>query len=66
MSLEKIEMTARGECPVCAAFVFSASRVEETEILACPECRTMLVVDGIEGSRLRLSEAPQIEEDWGE
>ncbi|MGA2586118.1 MAG: lysine biosynthesis protein LysW [Candidatus Aminicenantales bacterium] len=66
MSLEKIEMTARGECPVCAAFVFSASSVEETEILACPECRTMLVVDGVEGSRLRLSEAPQIEEDWGE
>ena len=66
MPLERIEMTARGECPVCAALVLPASRIEETEILACPDCRTMLVVDGFEGSRLRLSEAPQIEEDWGE
>jgi lysine biosynthesis protein LysW len=43
-----------------------AARIEEAELLACPECRSILVVDRIEASRLVLSEAPQIEEDWGE
>lgn len=72
MSLERIETigtiktTKRGECPVCAALIIPIAGIEETEILSCPECRSMLVVDGIEGDRLRLAEAPRIEEDWGE
>lgn len=69
MSLERIETietTKRGECPVCAALIIPNSGIEETEILSCPECRSMLVVDGIEGNRLKLAEAPRIEEDWGE
>jgi lysine biosynthesis protein LysW len=64
--IERIEPKFRGECPVCAGWIIPASRVEETEILSCPECRTMLVIDRIEGTLLRLAEAPQIEEDWGE
>ena len=69
MSLERIDPITpalRGECPVCAAWIMPALQVEVTEILSCPECRTMLVIDRIEGPLLRLSEAPQIEEDWGE
>ncbi len=67
MSLERHEITIwRGECPVCAAVVAAGGAVEDTEILPCPECRTMLVVDRLERGRLILSEAPQIEEDWGE
>jgi lysine biosynthesis protein LysW len=66
MSLERMEVTLRGSCPVCAAFVTPSAKVEETEILPCPECQTMLVVDGFESHQLILSEAPKIEEDWGE
>ena len=66
MSMERLDTTRRGECPVCAAILSPAPNVEETEILPCPECRSMLVVEGFESGRLILSEAPQIEEDWGE
>ncbi len=66
MSLERLEAARYGACPVCAATVAPRVPVEETEILACPECQTRLVVDGFEGPRLVLGEAPRIEEDWGE
>jgi len=66
MSMEQMEMIARGECPVCAALIVPSAGIEETEILRCPECQSMLVVDGFEGGGLILSEAPRIEEDWGE
>ena len=66
MATEHLEIMARGECPICAASVVPAVRVEEAELLACPECRSVLVVDRIETSRIVLSEAPQIEEDWGQ
>ena len=67
MSLERQEIALlRGECPVCAAVFAPSGSVEDTEILPCPECRTMLVVERRERGRLILGEAPQIEEDWGE
>jgi lysine biosynthesis protein LysW len=66
MSLERIEIEARGFCPVCSALVTPALRPERTEILPCPECQSMLVVEGRDGSRLLFAEAPRIEEDWGE
>lgn len=67
MSNERLDSYSwRGACPVCAAVVTPRGPVEDTEILPCPECQTMLVVDRREGSWLVLSEAPQIEEDWGQ
>lgn len=66
MSIERMEMASKGNCPICAALISASGRVEETEILSCPECQTALVVERIEGRDLILSEAPQIEEDWGE
>ncbi len=66
MSTEQLAFSLRGECPICAAGIAPAAGVEETEILTCPDCRSPLVVDGFDGPRLRLSEAPVIEEDWGE
>lgn len=66
MSMERVEVEIQGFCPVCSAVITSPAPVDETEILACPECRSMLVVDGRDGRRLSLSEAPRIEEDWGE
>lgn len=55
-----------GSCPVCEAPVVPQDRVEESEILHCPECYSVLFVEGVEPDHLVLSEAPQIEEDWGE
>ena len=66
MSNEQLAVSYRGECPVCAAGITPPGGVEETEILTCPDCQSPLVVNGFEGTRLRLSEAPLIEEDWGE
>jgi len=38
----------------------------ESEIIQCPECSAHLVVERIEGSHAVLTEAPKVEEDWGE
>jgi len=59
-------MNASSSCPVCDAPVALEEDVEESEILSCPECQTMLVVDRTESGSLQLAEAPPIEEDWGE
>ena len=66
MSMERIEIEARGFCPVCSALVTPASQPERSEVLPCPECQSMLVVDGWDGHRPLLGEAPRPEEDWGE
>jgi len=66
MSLQSAQMVMSGPCPVCCAEVVPAGSVEESEVLPCPECQSMLVVDGFEGQRLILNEGPAIEEDWGE
>ena len=45
-------------CPVCAAIVTPARRRRSgREILPCPECQSMLVVDGLDG-RARLRRGP--------
>jgi lysine biosynthesis protein LysW len=66
MSLQPVQINISGSCPVCCAEVVAAGTVEETEVLPCPDCQSMLVVDGIDGRRLVLTEGPAIEEDWGE
>jgi Zn-finger nucleic acid-binding protein len=66
MATERTEHSLRGNCPLCSAFILSGRRVEQTEILACPECQTMLVVDRVNGKSLILSKAPEVEDDWEE
>jgi Zn-finger nucleic acid-binding protein len=69
MAIERIENSSRGNCPLCAAFILSGRKVEEAEILTCPECQAMLVVDRVNGKSFILSQAPQFEEgeeDWEE
>jgi len=66
MSLQTVETAVSGECPVCAAQLFRPSSIEETEILTCDECRSVLVLDRRVGGRLIFGEAPRIEEDWGQ
>lgn len=66
MSLELNSQTPSGECPVCDGVVRGPADVELSEILYCPDCQSMLVVESLARGRLRLSQAPDMEEDWGE
>ncbi len=66
MTMNPLAQEIRGECPMCAADIIAAEGLEESEILTCPECQSKLVVDGRQGQSLFFSEAPAIEEDWGE
>jgi lysine biosynthesis protein LysW len=63
---QHMERIPEGECPVCGADVLPTESVEESEILSCPTCLSMLVVDDLGPGRIVFKEAPQIEEDWGQ
>jgi len=52
------------ECPECAADVALPADVMEGEIVPCPECGLELEVISLEP--LKLEQAPEEEEDWGE
>ena len=66
MAIEKNEILLSGDCPLCGALIFLPQNTEESEIFVCKECQSMLVVDSCNGRTMSLTEAPQIEEDWGE
>ena len=66
MALKVVENDLSCECPVCEALVIPPQGVEESEVISCPDCQSILVVDSIQAGCLSLEEAPQMEEDWGE
>ncbi len=66
MSLKVMERTPSGNCPVCDCLISGPKDVEVSEILYCRDCESMLVVEVVNGSHIELSEAPEMEEDWGE
>jgi len=66
MSMQTVTHTTQGTCPVCAGSVPSSSSLVATEIVACPECQSLLVVESVNGGAPVFSEAPRVEEDWGE
>jgi alpha-aminoadipate/glutamate carrier protein LysW len=53
-------------CPVCDAPINLPLNPEESEIINCSDCQSQLVVDSIIDGVVTLSQAPQVEEDWGE
>lgn len=53
-------------CPVCDVQITLPADVAESEVVTCTDCKSRLVVDRIEGEKAHLSEAPEVEEDWGE
>lgn len=57
------EVAGLGSCPTCSQPIDGDDRVEG-EVLACPGCDVELEVVGL--NPLRLAEAPEVEEDWGE
>lgn len=54
------------QCPVCDATVTLSDSAEVSEIIACTDCSTQLVVADKKGTDVTLEEAPAVEEDWGE
>ena len=53
-------------CPVCDASVTLPQNPEESEIVNCSDCQSALVIDSLVDGLATLSQAPQVEEDWGE
>ena len=53
-------------CPVCDAQINLPGGLEESEIINCSDCRSRLVVEKITEEGIALSQAPEVEEDWGE
>ncbi len=51
------------ECPLCATKV-EGSDHEVGEVVTCKGCNAELEIVGV--SPLKLAEAPEVEEDWGE
>lgn len=53
-------------CPICDVSILLDKNVEESEIITCKECKTRLVVESNKDNTVILSEAPKVEEDWGQ
>ncbi|MEI6532579.1 MAG: lysine biosynthesis protein LysW [Candidatus Roizmanbacteria bacterium] len=58
--------TLQATCPVCDVTNVISTSVEVSEIITCTDCNTRLVVDAIGPQGVTVSEAPAVEEDWGE
>tara|TARA_R110001583_G_C5537565_1_gene399140 strand:- start:656 stop:823 length:168 start_codon:yes stop_codon:yes gene_type:complete len=52
------------ECPVCEGHIPSDETWELGELVDCPECGAMLEVVSL--APVKLEEAPEEDEDWGE
>jgi alpha-aminoadipate carrier protein LysW len=62
--LEVIMVVKVGECPVCGAEVKLDADAEVGEIVECEDCGGELELTSLEP--VKLQEAPDEEEDWGE
>lgn len=56
--------TKTANCPVCDSEVSIAAGTLANEILPCPDCGAELEVTSV--NPVKLAEAPEVEEDWGE
>jgi alpha-aminoadipate carrier protein LysW len=56
--------TKTSNCPVCDTEVSIDDGTLVNEILPCPDCGAELEVTSLDP--VKLSEAPEVEEDWGE
>jgi len=53
-------------CSVCDAEIKIPEGTVATEIITCAECGSQFVVDEISEAGVKISEAPAVDEDWGE
>ncbi|HHA19919.1 MAG TPA: hypothetical protein ENK70_09465 [Methylophaga sp.] len=64
--MNKTMNNVKVSCPICGGVIPLPDDVEVSEIITCSECYNRVVVERIEGENVVLSEAPEIEEDWGQ
>lgn len=57
-------MSTAPTCPVCEASVAVPNDAMLNELIACRDCGIELEIISL--NPLRLEEAPEVEEDWGE
>lgn len=57
-------MAKKSNCPNCGEEIDLEGK-EEGEVLNCPSCQTKLVIEK-DDTGYFLSEAPEVEEDWGQ
>jgi len=57
---------SKASCPICGGAILLTTDVEISEIITCSECYNRVVIEKIEGRDVILSEAPEIDEDWGQ
>jgi len=53
------------KCPTCEAVLHLGNDLVSGEITECPECGEEIEIT-IDGKRVTLGLAPEVEEDWGE
>lgn len=56
--------TKTANCPVCDSELTLEDGTMVNEIIPCPDCGAELEVTSLDP--LKLEEAPEVEEDWGE
>lgn len=59
-------MVKKGTCPSCYYEIEVDDDVILGEILECPDCAAELEVVKIEDDGVQLSEAEEVQDDWGE
>jgi alpha-aminoadipate carrier protein LysW len=60
---KQMDAVGASPCPLCAMDVAGSNRMVG-EVVTCEGCSAELEVVGV--NPLRLAEAPEVEEDWGE
>lgn len=55
-----------GTCAICDLTITLGPGTQVTEVITCTDCKTRLVVEKIEGDQVTLTQAPAVEEDWGQ
>ena len=53
-------------CPVCDGVINIDVNTGISEVISCHECKSRLEVINKNKNLITLSEAPKVEEDWGE
>ena len=59
-----MESTMSASCPICEASLEIKDDTVVGELMICDDCGTELEVTGTDP--VKIEEAPEVEEDWGE
>jgi len=58
-------MVKQNYCPICESEMQLGEEILNNELVTCLQCGASLVAE-IQGQDIKLKQAPEVEEDWGE